>query len=104
MSLENAAFLSYMKNENGYTDLKPIQGDTRYAGLYQFMFTSAIIIGKMGDMFSYEDRWCYHSYSDAKAALDAWNGEEGTEPTGWHRHPISGRRVSEETGKEYVMA
>jgi hypothetical protein len=100
MSLENAAFLTYMKNESGYTDLKPIEGD-RYAGLFQFMFTSAIIIGRMGDTATYDDRWCYHNYEDAKDALDAWDGKLGTEPTGWHRHPTSGRRVSD-TGEQYI--
>jgi hypothetical protein len=100
-AVAQAKFLTYL-SQNSYTDLKPIQDGARYAGLFQFMFTWAIIIGKMGDHFTYEDRWCYHDYEKAKAGLDAWDGAEGTEPTGWHRHPTTGRRVDEETGEEYV--
>jgi hypothetical protein len=57
------------------------------------MFTHAIIIGQMGDYFGYADRWCYRSEAAAFAALQAWDGTG--EPTGWIRHPDTGRRISE---------
>ncbi|WP_159601454.1 hypothetical protein [Agromyces humi] len=55
-------------------------------------FTFAIIIGKPLDM-GYIDRWCYTTADSAVAAAAAWAGPyPGTEPTGWHRHPVTGRR------------
>ncbi|RBB38893.1 hypothetical protein DPV79_16055 [Burkholderia reimsis] len=73
--------------EDGYTDYRVFPNE-RDAMICRLMFTFAII----ADMtpYAYGERWCYHSYADAKAALDAWDGEG--EPTGWHRHPDTGRR------------
>jgi hypothetical protein len=83
---------------NGYYDLKKL--DDRYvAGLFKFMFTTAIIKIRIGNLMSYEDRWCYHSEQDARLALQNWDGTG--EPTGWHRHPASGRR--RENDLEYIM-
>jgi hypothetical protein len=39
---------------------------------------------------SYADIWHYNSRAAAIAAMVAWDGH--TEPTGWTRHPRSGRR------------
>jgi hypothetical protein len=91
-------FLDYLVKENGYLDPKDL-GDGRYACVAPFIFTHAIIVGRMGNVASYDDRWCYANYRLAKAALDTWDGVG--EPEGWHRHPASGRRRDEE-GIEYV--
>lgn len=88
--LQQAGFLTGLLGM-GYTDLKPIS-DTRWAGLFKFMYTTAIIVGRFGDHNNYDDRWCYHNETDAKAALDAWDGQYPGEPEGWHRHPLTGRR------------
>lgn len=72
-----------------YTDIKLLPHN-RYAAINRYIFTCAIIKGNINDEFSFEDRWCYHSYRDAKEALDKWDGTG--EPTGWHRHPKTGRR------------
>ena len=82
----------------GHSDTRLI-GKGRYATLCKMMFTHAILIGKIGDFYGYDDRWCYHSYANAKAALDAWDGVG--EPQGWHRHPATGRRVVEHPGEEF---
>ncbi|WP_423396044.1 hypothetical protein [Burkholderia sp. LMG 21824] len=73
--------------EDGYTDYR-VFTNGRDALVSRLLFTYAIL----SDMtvHGYGDRWCYSSYADAKASLDAWDGEG--EPTGWHRHPDSGRR------------
>lgn len=86
--LEELAFMMALK-EMGYQDPRPL-GDGRYAALYPFMFTWAIITGQIGDLTSYDDRWCYHTHDAAQTALNGWNGNG--EPEGWHRHPASGRR------------
>jgi hypothetical protein len=87
--LEQAKFLTEMIGA-GYTSVRPIRGGSHWAGLHKFMFTSAIIVGRMGDHIGYDDRWCYHTDEDAQKALDAWDGVG--EPDGWHRHPGTGRR------------
>lgn len=74
-------------------------GNGRWAGIKKFMFTCAIVVGDIGDDQAYSDRWCYGLGEDnqrvmiALCALLEWAvlNFEG-EPTGWHRHPMSGRR------------
>jgi len=89
---EPLTFLQFLA-EQGYTDIRPVRG-MRWAGVKQFAFTHAIIVGQFGDCTGYDDRWCYHTAAEARAALDAWDGHG--EPSGWHRHPGSGRRRTPE--------
>lgn len=99
--IRDAAYVHWLERDNGYTDVKLLSDGKRWAGLYQFMFTHAIIVGKLGDQTGYENRWCYADKSKALAALGAWNGKG--EPTGWHRHPVSGRRrKGGDASTEYV--
>jgi hypothetical protein len=67
------------------------------------MFTVAIIVGEPGQGW-YEDRWCYQDARQALLAAAAWTGPwPGSEPTGWHRHPGSGRRrPGGDQAREYV--
>lgn len=88
--LEQAAFLTQLIGDGGYQNLKPIRNGEYWVGTFQFMFTTAIIMGRMGDHIGYEERWCYHEYEEAVKALEAWDGEG--EPEGWHRHLPSNRR------------
>jgi hypothetical protein len=74
----------------------------RICGIQKFMYTWAILADLTPWGYGRNDRWCYGSYEKAKAALDAWSGEDGTEPSAWHRHPDSGRRRDPD-GREYVM-
>jgi hypothetical protein len=74
-------------SEYGYHDYVEFPNGNN-ACIHQLMFTWAIL-SELTDVM-YGDRWCYHSYEAAKEALDAWCGEG--EPTGWHRHPSTGRR------------
>jgi hypothetical protein len=76
----------------------------RWVALTKFMFTTAIIVGSRDDRAGYSDRWCYHDTKEAFAAMVGcdWSRYPATEPTGWHRHPKSGRRINEETGELYV--
>jgi hypothetical protein len=83
---------------NGYRGFKPLPPD-RVACLMPLAFTTAIIVCRALDYDTYEDRWCYHTADAAQAALEAWDGTG--EPTGWHRHPATGRRVDAE-GNAYV--
>jgi hypothetical protein len=87
----------HWSQHDGYSDYKEFPNGNN-ACIQRLMFTHAIL-SELTTMY-HGDRWCYHNYEDAKAALDAWNGEG--EPTGWHRHPTSGRRRPEgDPAKEY---
>lgn len=100
MTSKSAEFARFLV-ENGYTDLH-FPGDGRWVGLFDFMFTRAIIVGTVGDLDGYDDRWCYHKGPAASLALDEWESRDFVgEPTGWHRHPLTGRR-RDEYGEEYV--
>ena len=88
---DEIAFLTWLVTDNGYANVKPIPGG-RWAATEQKMFTCAIITGRMGDRVGIDDHWCYATEREARVALDAWDGLD--EPTGWDRHPFSGRRIS----------
>jgi hypothetical protein len=93
-----AMWLAEMCTHNHYFHPKLLD-EKRYACVMPLLFTHAIIVGRIGDNNSYEDRWCYGSAEQAIAALDAWDGTG--EPQGWHRHPMTGRR-RDESGVEYI--
>lgn len=91
------AYLIWLVQQD-HTNVKVLP-NRRYAAVRQFMYTYAIIVGQIGDKTAYDDRWCYHNANDAATALARWDGTG--EPTGWHRHPATGRRVNE-AGEEYI--
>lgn len=91
-NFDRAAFLTHLCVVNGYRAPRALAGD-RYACIAPFAYTTAIIVGRIGDLTGYDDRWCYHTEADARRALETWDGVG--EPEGWHRHPGTGRRMSE---------
>lgn len=91
------------RNNLGYTATRPILDGAAYATIVPFMFTFAIIVGRMYDDDTYENRWCYNTYVEARTALESWDGAYDTEPQGWHRHPPTGRRrPNGDASQEYV--
>ena len=94
-----AIFLTKLIHENDYYAMRPVRNGTYWVGLHKYMFTTAILLGKMGDTTGFEDRWCYHSAAEAERALAMWDGETG-EPEGWHRNPRTGRRRQD--GNEWI--
>lgn len=87
--MENLGYLQWLKHECDMKDVRALPGG-RWAAIQRFMFTFAIIVGRIGDRTGYDDRWCYHTYRDALHALEKWDGNG--DPEGWHRHPKTGRR------------
>ena len=65
--------------------------DGRGIWVVPFLYTHAIIIGQQGVGY-YDDRWCYATRELAIVAAVVWDPATEAEPTGWHRHPSSGRR------------
>jgi len=76
----------------------------RWAALHPFAFTWAIIEGKDGDRCGYSDRWCYATFDKAVDGLNEWLLREFEgEPSGWHRHPSTGRRRPDgDASQEYL--
>lgn len=92
--LDELTYMMWLKT-CGYQRITPLPGN-RWVALQPLMFHWSMIIGKIGDMTSYDDRYCFASRPVADAALDDWieRGFDG-EPQFWHRHPKTGRRRAE---------
>ena len=58
------------------------------------MFIAAIVMTPIDNPHGvYVDRWCYETIGGALEAAKAWSGIWLlTEPEGWYRHPVTGRR------------
>jgi hypothetical protein len=79
--------------------------DGRQVGVVPMLFIWAVIV-TTGDLTNpldgYDDRWCYRGLASAIEAAWQWDGTG--EPTGWIRHPISGRRRDNgDPATEYVQ-
>lgn len=90
MMQEKRADLEEFAESCGYLDARTL-ADGRTIAVMPLMFTKAIVVFR--DTTSIDDRWCYHDVASARYGIEEWSsrGYEG-EPTGWHRHPYSGRR------------
>jgi len=84
-------FLRDLVRDNGFLAGKLLPGN-RYSAIAPMGFTTALIVGQVGDTVGCSQRYCYHGEVPALAALLLWTGEG--EPTGWHR-ALDGRRVAQ---------
>lgn len=77
-------------------------GDGRAVWLVPMTFGNLrLAVGPM-DSCWFDDEWCYHDHDAAWRAALEWNGSG--EPTGWVRHPSSGRRRPDgDAEREWVM-
>lgn len=94
---------AYLTGTCGYLDVKVISPEL-WVAICPFIYTQAIIVGTVAEAsYGYSDRWCYHTYEQARLALESWEALDYVdEPIGWHRHPDSGRRRDED-GREYIQ-
>ena len=100
-TIDELKYLSSLTQQQGYT-LPMILADGRYAAVMPLLFTAAIIVGRVGDN-GYDNRWCYESQAAAAFALAEWVTNDASEPEGWHRDPVTGRRRPEgDKSKEYI--
>jgi hypothetical protein len=58
--------------DNGYHHLRDINGVI--CGLLPMAYTYSLLVGL--DQFSYERRYCFESFTEARKALAAWDGKE----------------------------
>lgn len=78
--------------------------DTHFIDVMPLIFTAAVITTPKRNLNVIDDRWCYHSIAAALAAAEAWDPEKDPEPSGWHRHPATGRRRPDGRAEaEYVL-
>jgi hypothetical protein len=66
-------------------------GDGRGVWIIPMIYTTKLIIGPIGAA-GYDDGWCYKTRMRALQAFEEWNPATDKEPTGWVRHPTTGRR------------
>lgn len=89
------AYLDWLESQ-GYAAALLMPGNL-WCGIKPLLFHWTLHTGEVGDKFSYLDRFCYADFPRALAALAEWSGRdfEG-EPTGWRRHPATGRRRNDD--------
>jgi len=80
-----------------YHELRQLP-DGRVCGVLQLLYHWTLHIDI--DYYGYADRYCFATKELAVDALHAYDGI--IEPTGWHRHPKSGRRRNLATGEKWV--
>ena len=75
--------------------------DGRYVAILRQIYTWRLVIGRDPDF--YDNAWCYDAQEAAIAAMDEWDPLVEPEPSGWIRHPFTGRRrVGGDPSTEYV--
>lgn len=85
-------------NEPGFRPelIRDLQDGT-YVMARPLLFHWMLIRGDFENLIGYFDRWCYSSETAALRALAEFPETPAAEyePSGWHRHPATGRRRPE---------
>ena len=101
---EFEAYATQLKNDDPFITSIHNLGDDTCAIVKGLLFHFTIQRAVIGDEEGYFDRWCYENQQMADQAIIEWRARnyEG-EPTGWHRHPMTGRRRKNgDPATEYV--
>lgn len=76
-------------------------GDGLCVSSHPLLFHWTVRVSEIGNRDTYLDRWCFATRELAETAVRNW--VYGIEPTGWHRHPATGRRRPDgDPTREYV--
>ena len=78
----NQKFKEYLESE-GYFNITEIPNQG-ICGLMRFAFTTGLIYGM--HEYGYYGRYCYSNLSDAKEALNKWNGLSDPQDDIWIKH------------------
>ena len=62
----------------------------RTAHITEMIFNHRINLMSVNGHF-WDDAWCYDDLSSAVKGLITWNTDTMSEPTGWKKHPATGR-------------
>lgn len=83
--------------------LAAFQYGERWVYVVRMAFNTRITIGPEYSAGWYDDCWCYETIGEAFLAAVAWNPDAELEPSGWVKHPRSGRRrPGGDAAQEYV--
>ena len=75
----------FLKNE-GYFQITEVP-EVGVCALYRFLFTVGLVVSI--NEIGYRGRYCYENLSDAKEALDIWDGQ-GDPPGPWIKYKGEG--------------
>jgi hypothetical protein len=85
---------------NGYTQYAELPGGL-YAFVCKMLFNWRLVIGTLDSPC---DAYCYDTQEQAVASLTAWDASTEREPSGWKKHPTTGRyREGGDPSKEFVQ-
>jgi len=76
--------LMYKLQKEGYTQFKVGVEGRGLVGLRRFLYTTGLCYGL--NEYSFEGRYCYENYADAKKAMDEWNGIGDPKDDLWIKH------------------
>lgn len=76
--------------EMGFESVR-LMPDGDLVGVGRMTFNNGRLFAGIQDS-GYADCWCFDSYEKAWQAMWNWDLATMNEPTGWKRHPYSGRR------------
>lgn len=86
------------------TDMRDL-GDGSWIMVKRLLFHWMMVRGDFDDLIGYWDRWCYATEELAREALSRFpiHPPADYEPSGWHRHPPTGRRRPDgDATREYI--
>jgi hypothetical protein len=72
---------------NGYTHYAEL-GNGAFVFICPMLFNYRAVIGTLHRV---EDAYCYDTQDQAVASIEAWDVTVSAEPSGWKKHPQSGR-------------
>lgn len=103
-SIEAYIAAAGLQGDVAVTDMRDL-GDGTWIMARRLMFHWMMVRGDFGDLIGYFDRWCYATEELVREALAAFplTPSADYEPSGWHRHPPSGRRrTNGDPAQEYI--
>jgi hypothetical protein len=87
--------------EQGYVAVRQVGDD--WLGVLPMTFGKGRLCSGLS-FGGHEDLWCFESLQEALVAMYRWDPETEEEPTGWFRHPLTGRRRPQgDPFQEFVM-
>src|ERR1700744_5587617 len=93
--------MRWLEEERFYPAQKIADDGSQIVAVCPMIYTWAILVGI--DAGGSKGRYCYADCASAFAAYEDWNGNAGTEPAGWIRHPMTGRRRPDgDETREYI--
>jgi hypothetical protein len=95
--MNDTEFMQWLRDHNSSLIELADVGDGRWVSIERLLFHYTIKSGTIGDTIGYDDRWCMADLPRAIVAFAEWKSRkfEG-EPTGWRRHPNTGRRRNDD--------